>query len=290
MGLNFSLLISRFSFIIYTFAPRKHVLVMKKIGFALVLSWCGLWTTHARLPFHVVILGDSNTFIGGDECDKPQGWNKWFKNLAKPLSCRSYARSGATWTHTPDTEYDVEENIGVLGDHNVVYNQVNRLKETVASGVQPTPDLILIMAGTNDLWFADKRPDCLKWRASDIYKHPVTSISFYKPSELTQLSACVCYDCELLKEAFPQARIILITPPQNNKTDLNDQHDVGTLIQGCAEILGLDFIRLDKAYEVFYGPDLIRRGYSKDGVHTTPKGAKVLGKYIYNQVQAILRQ
>ena len=263
---------------------------MKRIGFALVLLLCGMLVIQAQLPLHVVMLGDSNTFIGGDACDKPQGWNKWFKDFAKPLSCRSYARSGATWTHTSSTVLDMEENIGVLGDNNVVYNQAMRLVTAVLTGKQTTPDLILIMAGTNDLWFADKRPDCLKLRASEIYKHPVTSISFYKPSELTQLSQCVCYDCELLKEAFPKARIILITPPQNNKTDLNDQHIVGSHIQWCAQELGLDFIRLDEAYEVFYGPDLIRRGYSKDGVHTTPKGAKVLGKYIYEKVQKLLQQ
>lgn len=266
------------------------VLIMKRIG--LLILW-GFWlcgVMHAQLPYHVVMLGDSNTFIGGDACDKPQGWNKWFKDFAKPLSCRSYARSGATWTHTSNTVLDMEENIGVLGDNNVVYNQAMRLVTAVLTGEQTTPDLLLIMAGTNDLWFADKRPDCLKLRASEIYKHPVTSISFYKPSELTQLSQCVCYDCELLKEAFPKARIILITPPQNNKTDLNDQHIVGSHIQWCSQELGLDFIRLDEAYEVFYGPDLIRRGYSKDGVHTTPKGAKVLGKYIYEQVQKLLQQ
>ena len=71
---------------------------MKRIG--LLILW-GLWlygNIQAQSVMHVVILGDSNTFIGGDQCDKPQGWNKWFKELANPLSCRSYARSGATWT------------------------------------------------------------------------------------------------------------------------------------------------------------------------------------------------
>lgn len=131
---------------------------MKRIG--LLILW-GLWlygNIQAQSVMHVVILGDSNTFIGGDQCDKPQGWNKWFKELAKPLSCRSYARSGATWTHTSNTVYDIEENTGVLSDNNVIYNQVNRLlKETGEEKTQPTPDLILIMAGTNDLWFASKR-------------------------------------------------------------------------------------------------------------------------------------
>ena len=142
---------------------------------------------------NIVLLGDSNTWIGGDECDKPQGWNKWFKDLANPLSCHSYARSGATWTHTSLTDYDTEEDTGVLSDNNVVYNQINRLKEAYQQQKQVKPDLIIVMAGTNDLWFADKRPE-------------------------------------------------------------------------------------------------VRKGYSKDGVHTTSKGARVLGKYIYEQVEQILRK
>lgn len=111
---------------------------MKRIG--LLILW-GMWlcgAIHAQLPCHVVLLGDSNTFIGGDACDKPQGWNKWFKDFAKPKSCRSYARSGATWTHTPNTVLDMEENIGVLGDNNVVYNQAMRLLTAVLSGEQPS--------------------------------------------------------------------------------------------------------------------------------------------------------
>ena len=263
---------------------------MKRIG--LLVLW-GLWlcgTLQAQSAMHVVILGDSNTFIGGDQCDKPQGWNKWYKDFAKPLSCRSYARSGATWTHTPNTVYDTKENIGVIGDNNVIYNQINRLKEDVEVGKQPKPDLILIMAGTNDLWFIDKRPDCLDLRASDIYKYPMTNVQKYKPSDLTKLSLSVCYDCEILKESYPKARIILITPPQNNKTDLSQQHDVGSKIRGCADELGLQTIAVDKAYEVFYGPAIIRAKYSKDGVHTTVKGAKVLGRYIYEQVQKLLQQ
>ncbi|MBO7511027.1 MAG: alpha-galactosidase, partial [Bacteroidales bacterium] len=36
-------------------------------------------------------------------------WNKWFCEAINPESCRSYARSGATWTHTEATTYDTEE-------------------------------------------------------------------------------------------------------------------------------------------------------------------------------------
>ena len=78
-------------------------------------------------PMHVVILGDSNTWIGGDDCDKPRGWNKWFADVFQPLSCKSYARSGATWTNTIQTRKNPDEDIAVLGNDNVIYNQIVRL-------------------------------------------------------------------------------------------------------------------------------------------------------------------
>jgi GDSL-like Lipase/Acylhydrolase. len=162
--------------------------MMRRIGMTMMLVLCGFIAIHAQQSLHVVMLGDSNTFIGGDDCSKPQGWNKWFKDLMNPISCRSYARSGATWTETPNTVYDINEYTEVLSDNNVIYNQVSRLLADVFdTKTQPVPDLILIMAGTNDLWFADKRPEPF-------------------PKYIRQ-------NCEMLKHAFPHARIVLITPP-----------------------------------------------------------------------------
>lgn len=223
---------------------------------------CGI--VCAQMQKHVVILGDSNTWLGGDKCDKPQGWNKWFKELAQPLSCTSYARSGATWTHTSKTVYDIMEDTGILSDNNVIYNQINRLVKACEQGTQPLPDLIIIMAGTNDLWFADKRPDCLsKW---------------------------IGYDGELLSKAFPKARLVLITPPPFVKVGMERQHQAAEEIAECAEMLHADVIRLDQCDKPFSVDKMLVGGYSKDGVHTTVKGAQVLGTYIYEQMMAIALQ
>ena len=64
---------------------------------------------YANDSTHVAILGDSNTWLGGDQCDQPRGWNKWFKDYFAPASCRSYARSGATWTNTARTKRNPDE-------------------------------------------------------------------------------------------------------------------------------------------------------------------------------------
>lgn len=232
---------------------------MRRIGMTMMLVLCGFIAIHAQQSLHVVMLGDSNTFIGGDDCSKPQGWNKWFKDLMNPLSCHSYARSGATWTETPNTVYDINEYTEVLSDNNVIYNQVSRLLADVFdTKTQPIPDLILIMAGTNDLWFASKRPE--------------------------PLSKYIRQNCEMLKDAFPKARIVLITPPPFTKVSEEVQHQAAAMIEQSGKELQEDVIRLDQT-TIFQGD-----GYFKDGVHTTVKGAQVLGKYIYEQVEALLPQ
>lgn len=230
---------------------------------AVLVSWAQQGSSDGMKTQHVVMLGDSNTFIGGDDCDKPQGWNKWFKDLAQPLTCRSYARSGATWTETPKTVYDIEEYTEVLSDNNVISNQVNRLlKEACEMKTQPVPDLILIIAGTNDLWFANRRPE--------------------------PLQKYIRKNCEVLTDSFPQARIILITPPPFTKVPMKVQHQAAKTIEQCGQSMGLTVIRLDK-YPALTPSKLIRRGYSKDGVHTTEKGAKVLGNYIFRALCAQMR-
>ena len=113
--------------------------------FALIFSLLSIITspftlnTSSEEPEEdVVILGDSNTWLGGDDCTKPKGWNTWFKEAMKPRSCHSYARSGSTWTHTPNTKRDTKEDIGTIGDNNVIINQIFRLEEAINEGGEGT--------------------------------------------------------------------------------------------------------------------------------------------------------
>lgn len=97
-------------------------------------------------------------------------------------------------------------------------------------------------------------------------------------------------NCETLGTAFPKARIILITPPPFTRVPMATQHQAAAEIEQCAQAMHLSVIRLDRAKPLLPAKKLIKRGYSKDGVHTTEKGAKVLGHYIYEQVQKLLQQ
>lgn len=141
----------------------------------------------------VVLLGDSNTWLGSDSCDSPKGWSKWFVEAFCPRSCVSYARSGATWTNTVNTTYNITEYTEVITDDNVIYNQVNRLVDAIGRHIQPVPELIIIMAGTNDAWFDSRRPNVWDSTADADLSD---SVSVAAVSACTSLASSVRLACQ----------------------------------------------------------------------------------------------
>lgn len=239
----------------------------------------GTIMSRAQQALDIAVLGDSNTWLGGDNCDKPKGWTKWFCQAIHPASCRSYARSGATWTNTANTVYDTQEDIGVLGDNNVIYNQVLRLKEAYDSHIQPLPNLIIIAAGTNDVWFLDQRPQALSQAADAAFRSK--AIDQDTPaSQVLTLAASVKYDCDMLRRFFPEAKILLLTPLQTTAADVKLIHSAGDIIEGCAMKLGADVIRQDKVMKVVSSAERKKHRYTYDGTHTSELGAKSNGEYI----------
>lgn len=225
----------------------------------------------------ISILGDSNTWIGGDECNKPRGWNTWFARSMPETKCYSYARSGATWTHTPLTEHNTSENIGVLGNNNVISNQVYRLIDAVNAGKQSSPDLIIIMAGTNDVWFNDKRPHALDTVYSDSTRW------------MTLASAVKC-NVELLRECFPTVSIALLTPMQTTAAELQKITLAGDIIerQGCE--MGCNVLRMDRESCVKSELERQRKHYTTDGTHTNAEGARRNGRLVAKWINGLKSQ
>ena len=236
---------------------------------------------------NVVILGDSNTWIGGDDSDKPRGWNKWFADIFKPASRKSYARSGATWSNTSTTHRNTQENIGVIGADNVIYNQVERLDESCQNGAQPTPDIIIIAAGTNDAWFVKKRPGVFSKTASQACRMKET-ISTLTPGRITSLAEAVVFNTERLRQRFPEARIILLTPLQSvHPTEANFARATA-IIEECGRLLGLPVVRQDVECCVRRADEARHRRYTSDGTHTSEEGAKEVGTYLAGRIASIL--
>lgn len=237
---------------------------------------------------NIVILGDSNIWLAGDSCDNHKGWTAWMKDELQPLSCRSYARSGASWSHTTDTKKNTRENIGILGDDNVIYNQVMRLRDAYSCGEQSIPDIIIIAAGGNDAWFAHKRPLEFDESVSEVFSIPKAMLMTRKPSEVTSLPAAIRYDYLLLKETFPDARIILITSTPMVKTEPQMLQRVCDIIEETGNACGLPTIRLDKAGLISRDAEMKEHIHTYDGIHTNEKGARKVGSHVAKEIRKII--
>lgn len=235
----------------------------------------------------VVMLGDSNTFIGGDDCLNPTGWNYWFAKRWPEARCRSYARSGATWTNTPSTRRNTEEYTGVLANDNVIYNQVERLVEACDQQRQAPPSIIIISAGTNDAWFNAQRPAAFTQSAADAFADSDSTLLRRQPAEVLTLAASVRYCCTLLHQRFPAARLVLVSPMQTTAAPDSLIHQAGDLIEACAHRLQALTIRLDKDSRVVSAQEARRKVYTTDGTHTSLRGAKYNGRLIADRVRGI---
>ena len=258
------------------------------IGIVLLCLCVGVRAQSPHGNIHVAILGDSNTWIGGDDCSKARGWNKWFKEAFRPASCVSYARSGATWTNTEATVVNMTENTGVLSDNNVIYNQILRLQNACKKGIQPNPNLILVAAGTNDVWFPDKRPQAMSKTADEAFTYSDGFITQRPAREVLTLAESVRYGCEMLMESFPDAQIVLLTPLQTVAVDNATIHQAGDLIEQCGHRMGLHVIRQDLVGSVYSVRERVQRYATYDGTHTSETGARRNGRMIARMVGEFL--
>lgn len=246
----------------------------------------GIQGVMAEKILHIALLGDSNTSIGGDLCDQPKGWTYWFRQAMQPVEIRSYARSGATWTNTIRTRLDTEEYTEVLSDNNVVYNQVMRLKEAIRQG-QSSPDVIIIAAGTNDAWFKSKRPGIYSKTVQQSFLSNLRQIKDNSPLP-TSLAESVRFSVELLIDAFPEARIILLTPMQTTKASYEETRRVGDIIEEVARRMSVPVIRLDFITGIYNNREALSPHFTSDGTHTSVEGARRNGKLLAKLVKPLL--
>ena len=198
---------------------------MKKLSFVCIVFLLSLFGVTASETVDsvkvVALLGDSMTWIGGDNCEKETGWTYHLKKSFPNWTIKPYARSGATWTNTVATKGDVSFYSEILCDENVVYDQVLRLINDVDSGKLTSPDVIIAFAGGNDAWFEERRPGIYEEQ-----QFPTRMITDLQPSEVTTLAGSIELCCKMLQNRFPNARIVLITPPEMSKTSPDRIHKV----------------------------------------------------------------
>ncbi len=237
----------------------------------------------------VVFLGDSHTWLGGNDCTREEGWTSSFRSFFSNSSYRSYARSGATWTHTSRTSADVRDSSSILSDKNVIYNQILRLRNDVQAHRIPSPDLIIILAGTNDAWFGASRPNRFGVSPETAFFESDSVLLCYAPGSLTSLSLALRYDCLLLRHFFPQARLVLLTPFQSTAFPVRDLRVTASIIESCANRLGIDLIRLDTPTLISAARERRRRTFTVDGTHTNKSGARRIGEYVARRIGSLIQ-
>lgn len=229
---------------------------------------------------HVVFLGDSNTWNGGDDVSKPRAWSYWLAKNLLPASARSYARSGATWTNNADTPVDTAYYTELLDDRNVLYQQAARLIGAHKAAQQAAPGLIFVCAGTNDAWFRAKRPGLYSETVEQAYARPMTTAT--KPSEATSLAASARLTLMLLREAFPQAKIIVVTSPYCVQAPKAEIDRVAETLQQCAALSGVYCTRTERTSGIDPVKEQTKKELTVDGVHTSENGAWQLANCVYN--------
>lgn len=231
----------------------------------------------AASPRKIALLGDSMTWIGGDSCQNPTGWSHYLMKSGIAESIDVYARSGATWTNTSHTKAAPSFYSEVLHDDNVVYNQVLRLISNVAEGKAAVPDCIVIFAGANDAWFSSRRPGIFNHgnEALDIKYTSDTDVA-----SATSLLSSVALVCDILKQSFPSASYLIVTPLQMSKVSEETVHVVSDIIEKSAGSRGFTVLRADNNVDIKHDVESKTPKHTYDGVHTNPDGARLVAQFI----------
>ena len=251
---------------------RKNCLLLS----IMILLGCSSKVTAFTGEEIVALLGDSMTWIGGNDCEKETGWSHYLKEAFPSATIDMYARSGATWTNTRMTKGNVKAYSVVLDNENVLYNQILRLINASSSNPHKTPDLIILFAGANDALYERRRPGLFNEKAL-----PEGSVENCKPFNYTTLSSSVELGCRLLKSHFPDSRIILVTPVEMSRVLPSKINRVGDVIEKTGAKLGIEVLRADKNVDIRHEEEKTKPYKNTyDGIHSNPAGARLIANYI----------
>ena len=235
-------------------------------------------TNAATIPIlpNVVLFGDSitDTKVNGE-------WVKQIINYAKFNSLTNYGRGYCTFTFKNDTVKNTTDTSNSNVGNNVIWNQYNRMVEDINNRKIPSPDCIIILAGTNDAIQTKTIGD-----VNGVFNNSAQSTDV---KTLTNLCASVRYVCELIMTNYPNAQIILATPLQMKDYNKTSQVIlVRNAIISCANKMGIKII--DQTYEsgIYAYTENVRPKFLSDGVHLTAEGGKKVAQFLarefYNKI------
>lgn len=216
-----------------------------------------------------------------------RGWATYFNQILQFGELVNYARSGATWSNTENTIYNITENTGSLSNDNVIYNQFNRLLNDISNG-EKVPDYIIIAAGTNDAWYPSYRPNALSKTAKEVFEDEATNyLDSVNINQCTSIAQAFRYVAEMIIKNLPNVKVLICTPLQSTAFTAERNNSVTEVISSCANYMSWNVIVQSEECGVSRLQE--KRGYinTYDGTHTSEMGAKMIGTYLANKFKSL---
>ena len=213
---------------------------------------------------NVIVLGDSittypDTLTYGE-------WVYWMEDYATFKSLKTYGVGGARWYRDDMSE-------------KTMYNQFLTLKDEVDNG-RVAPDVIVIDAGINDV--AGNSPI---GSVSDAFNGEAITLS-----AVNTLYKAVRFTCESIRQEYPKAQIIIVTPYQSGliarETAVRNVRDC--LIES-AKRLSLKVINQTDDLGIYSYYESVTPLYLRtDGTHPSEEGKKLLARFVANELNRLV--
>lgn len=220
---------------------------------------------------NIVIFGDS---ISDERYDKTGKWVQPFRDMITCKSLTNYSRGGCWWTFKSGTVYDISDNMNGFSANNVIWNQLNKLKNDIDNGTVNIPDVLMILAGTNDAIRGASLGDTSAFTSTSQGTDVTT---------LTTLTQSVRYVCDEIYNNYPNCKIIIFTPLPIASAYTSGVNVRNKLIE-CSNILGLDCI--DQTYKsgIVWYREVNQNIYLRDKIHLNELGGELVANFIYKEL------
>ena len=245
----------------------------------------------------IYVFGDSITWLGGDNCDgtrsgyEHKGWTEYFKERIKPLTMKSYARSGATLCCFSTSSETTSANYGNPHKDNIVWNQIKRMQVDINNGAVQ-PDYIIIAAGINDAMIINATDpqssfydlnqafqNALTGTAESVLNTDISTTYFGNktPAQCDSLLKTIRWIKDACISICPNAQIILLTPLQGALAPLEIQKQVSDIIENSSEYLSATVVNQRKSCGISRLQEAKGVHFTYDETHTSVNGAKRVG-------------
>tara|TARA_R110000772_G_scaffold56917_1_gene129266 strand:+ start:213 stop:2123 length:1911 start_codon:yes stop_codon:yes gene_type:complete len=191
------------------------------------------------------------------------------------------ANSGAKFSHTSATVYDITSTGGGGADWNVTWNQVNKMIDLVNNSSYLQPDLILLSAGTNDFYGTVGTP-------STIYDGLSFTTLASGHSRLQSLAGGLRYTCDTILENYPNVQIVLIAPIQRGLVDNSVMFEIIDAMIESGGLGSMEVIDQGRKCGIYGYPEIASDIFLTDNLHPTPLGGQKMANFLLKALKNVI--